>query len=170
MKQPHSALKGNKPVKARRKSREEIDQESRQRKRQKKHRGHQAGSRSSGAAAAQGDKKVTQNKDPRIGSKNPIPLNVSKQSLTKQAKPKINKPVLTPQAELDMLEQDERLDGLLERLESGDRLSREERDWLDATLSRIDFLMDKLGISWESEDEEEEEKTDDLMRLLKGGD
>lgn len=170
MKQQNSAPQGNKPAKARRKSREEIDQEARDRKRQKKHRGHSAGSRASGGEQAQGSKGSAQQKDPRIGSKKPIALGVTQVQTAKpkQPKPKSEKPMLTPQAELDMLENDERLDALLERLEEGETLSAEEQSWVNAKLDRIDALMEELGIAYE-DDEEEEEKTDDLMRLLKGG-
>jgi len=78
--------------------------------------------------------------------------------------------MLSPQAELDMLENDERLDALLERLEAGEKLNAEEQKWVDAKLDRIDELMQQLGLSYEDdEDDEEEEKQDDMMRLLKGG-
>ncbi|MNU03314.1 Der GTPase-activating protein YihI [compost metagenome] len=68
-----------------------------------------------------------------------------------------------------MLENDERLDALLERLEEGETLNAEEQAWVNAKLDRIDALMEELGISYE-DDEDEEEKGDDLMRLLKGTD
>lgn len=169
MKQQNAAPQGKKPAKVRRKSREEVDQEARERKRQKKHRGHAAGSRANGESQAQGGKSTGKTKDPRIGSKKPIQLGVTEAPpVAKQHKPKSEKPMLTPQAELDMLENDERLDGLLERLEAGETLSKEEQSWVDAKLDRIDALMAELGIAWE-DDEEEEEKADDLMRLLKGG-
>ena len=78
--------------------------------------------------------------------------------------------MLSPQAELDLLENDERLDALLERLEEGKTLNAEEQSWVDAKLDRIDELMQKLGLSYDDEEEEEEEeKQEDMMRLLKGG-
>ena len=78
--------------------------------------------------------------------------------------------MLSPQAELDLLENDERLDALLERLEEGETLSQEEQTWVDAKLDRIDELMQQLGLSYDDEeDEEEEEAREDMMRLLKGG-
>ena len=80
--------------------------EARDRKRDKKHRGHAAGSRANGGGAA--GAKGKQQKDPRIGSKTPIPLGVTDTPVTKQHKPKSEKPMLSPQAELDMLENDER--------------------------------------------------------------
>ena len=161
MKKPTSATRG----KSGRKSREELNQEARDRKRQKKHRGHAAGSR------ANGGKKQRQAQDPRVGSKKPIPLGVSESSAPapKQHKPKSEKPMLSPQAELELLENDERLDALLERLEEGGTLNAEEQSWVDAKLDRIDELMQQLGLSYDDEDEEEEERQEDMMRLLKGG-
>ncbi|WP_436859308.1 Der GTPase-activating protein YihI [Citrobacter tructae] len=161
---------GKGPAKARRKTREDLNQEARDRKRQKKHRGHAAGSRATGGDAATGAKNQSKQKDPRIGSKTPIPLGVT-EKVTKQHKPKSEKPMLSPQAELDLLETDERLDALLERLEAGETLSAEEQSWVDAKLDRIDELMQKLGLSYDDDEEEEEEdeKQEDMMRLLRGG-
>lgn len=166
-----STPRGKGPAKARRKTREELNQEARDRKHQKKHRGHAAGSRASGSEGASGSKNSNKQKDPRIGSKTPIPLGVTEAPVTRQQKPKSEKkPMLSPQAELDMLENDERLDGLLERLEEGETLSKADQEWVDAKLDRIDELMQQLGLSWDDEeDEEEENRGDDLMRLLKGG-
>ncbi|MEW7312957.1 Der GTPase-activating protein YihI [Buttiauxella gaviniae] len=172
MKQQNSAAPGSKPSKVRRKTREEIDREARDRKREKKHSGHAAGSRATGGSQAKSGNSSSQTKDPRIGSKKPIALGVTEVQVKKpkQHKPKVEKPMLTPQAELDLLENDERLDALLERLEEGETLNAEEQAWVNAKLDRIDALMEELGISYEDdEDEEEKEKGDDLMRLLKGG-
>lgn len=70
---------------------------------------------------------------------------------------------------LVLLETDERLDALLERLEAGETLSAEEQSWVDAKLDRIDELMQKLGLSYDDDEEEEEdEKQEDMMRLLRG--
>ncbi|MCS3434099.1 Der GTPase-activating protein YihI [Klebsiella sp. BIGb0407] len=168
MKQPNSAPQGKKPVKARRKSREEIDSEARDRKRQNKRSGHAPGSRTSGKGLSQGPQSNNKDKDPRIGSKTPIQLGEVVAPVVRPVKVKAEKPAaLTPEAELALLENDERLDGLLERLEEGETLSKSDQDWVNTTLDRIDTLMEQLGIAYEDEDEEEE-KTDDLMRLLKG--
>jgi len=167
MKQQNSAPQNKKPTKAHRKSREEIDSEARDRKRQNKRSGHAPGSRTSGKAQSQGLQGTNKDKDPRIGSKTPVQLGVENVPVTRPAKVKASIPAaLTPEAELMLLENDERLDGLLERLEEGEALSKPDQDWVNATLDRIDTLMDQLGITYE--DEDEEEKTDDLMRLLKG--
>lgn len=170
MKKPTSAAGTKRPAKAHRKTREELDQEARDRKRAKKHSGHSAGSRANSSGPSGSSNKSSQKKDPRIGSKTPIPLGVTDTPVTKQHKPKSEKPMLSPQAELDMLENDERLDALLERLEEGQPLSAEEQSWVDAKLDRIDELMQSLGLSYDDEEEdEEEEKQEDMMRLLKGG-
>ncbi|EFH2109841.1 Der GTPase-activating protein YihI [Escherichia coli] len=164
----NSRSKGH--AKARRKTREELDQEARDRKRQKKRRGHAPGSRAAGGNTTSGSKgqNAPKAKDPRIGSKTPIPLGVT-EKVTKQHKPKSEKPMLSPQAELELLETDERLDALLERLEAGETLSAEEQSWVDAKLDRIDELMQKLGLSYDDDEEEEEdEKQEDMMRLLRG--
>ncbi|SNY77922.1 Der GTPase-activating protein YihI [Enterobacter sp. CC120223-11] len=170
MKKPTSAPRSKAPGKARRKTREELDQEARARKRDKKHRGHASGSRASGGEASAGGKKQGQQKDPRVGSKTPIPLGAVERPVTRQQKPKSEKPMLSPQAELDLLENDERLDALLERLEEGHTLTADEQTWVNAKLDRIDELMQQLGLSYDDdEDEEEEDAKEDMMRLLKGG-
>ena len=170
MKKPPSAAGAKRPAKARRKTREELNQEARDRKRDKKHRGHAAGSRANGGGAAGAAAKSTPQKDPRIGSQPHIPLGVTATPVPKPHHPKSEKPMLSPQAELELLENDERLDALLERLEEGETLTAEEQSWVDAKLDRIDELMQKLGLSNDDEDDEEEdEKQEDMKRLLKGG-
>lgn len=164
--------RGKGPAKDKRKNREELNQQARDRKNDKKHRGNTAGSRANGTGESSGSRQQKPVKDPRTGSKKPIPLGVTDVPVTKKApKPKSEKkPMLSPQEELDMLETDERLDALLERLEGGEALSAEEQSWVDAKLDRIDELMQQLGLSWDDEDgEEEEEGKEDMMRLLKGG-
>ena len=163
MKKPTSAPRSKAPGKQRRKTREELNQEARDRKRDKKHRGHAPGSRASGSEGASGSN--------RQKHKKPIALGVTEAPVVKQHKPKSEKPMLSPQAELDMLETDERLDALLERLEEGETLTAEEQAWVDAKLDRIDALMQQLGLSYDDDEEEEEEEEgkEDVMRLLRGG-
>ena len=170
MKKPTSAPRSKAPGKQRRKTREELNLEARDRKNDKKHRGNAAGSRANGTGGASGGNKQKQQQDPRIGSKKPIALGVTDAPVAKQPKPKSEKPMLSPQAELDMLESDERLDALLERLENDETLSAEDQKWVDAKLDRIDELMQQLGLSYDDDEEEEEEEgKEDMMRLLRGG-
>ncbi|GAB7211408.1 hypothetical protein OS31_29160 [Dickeya oryzae] len=79
------------------------------------------------------------------------------------------KPVrLSPQEELEMLENDPRLDNLLDRLEKGETLPAKEQSWLDETLDRIDILMEQLGISLDDDDEDEQQE-EDMLQLLRRG-
>ncbi|WP_350305831.1 Der GTPase-activating protein YihI [Photorhabdus viridis] len=166
-------LKKKVPAKAsagkqKRKSREELNAEGRERKRQKKHSGNPAGSRHKEQSSDkhQAGRKL---RDPRLGSKVPVPLIVGEKPMkpvAANAKTE-TKPRLSLQEELAMLENDDRLDALLERLENSEKLSEEDNVYVDATLDRIDVLMEELGIEL-GEEESEEEKPDNIMQLLKG--
>ncbi|NWA74631.1 Der GTPase-activating protein YihI [Serratia proteamaculans] len=157
--------------KNKKKSRAELDQEAREHKRQKKRRGLASGSRTQVESANQKNKAAAQAKDPRIGSKVPVALLVEDKPKAKpqpkaEAKPK---PRLTPEEELAKLENDERLDALLDRIDDGETLNAEDQAYVDQTLDRIDALMEQLGIELGDDDEEEEEKREDILKLLKGG-
>ena len=111
-------------------------------------------------------------KDPRIGSKVPVALVVdeTKVKAKPQPKPKAEaKPRLSPEEELAKLENDERLNALLDRIDDGETLNAEDQAYVDKTLDRIDVLMDVLGIELGEDDDEEEEKQEDILKLLKGG-
>ncbi|EEQ12830.1 hypothetical protein yfred0001_44710 [Yersinia frederiksenii ATCC 33641] len=117
----------------------------------------------------------TQEKDPRIGSKVPVPLvidsKVKAKPTTKLVAKVEAKPRLTPEEELTKLENDERLDALLDRLDNDEVLSKEDQAYVDLTLDRIDALMEQLGIELgdDEDDEEKEEKQEDILKLLKSG-
>lgn len=171
MKQPAQPTRGKPAAKAKRKSREDLNTEARDRKRDKKHRGHVAGSRANPEKQTTGSGQAKKSQDPRLGSKKPVALVADGQtSVVKKPapKPKAEKVRLTPQEELAKLENDERLDTLLDRLESGETLSGEEQAWLDETLDRIDELMETLGIALDDDAEDDKQAEQDMMRLLKG--
>ena len=153
--------------KVKRKPQEDKNQEARDRKRDKKRRGHAAGSRANPVTQQNGKDKSAKVKDARIGSKKPVPLLKEGVTVVKPVKkaPIEQKPLMSPEDELAMLENDERLDSLLDRLENGEMLSAEDQVWLDQTLDRIDVLMEQLGIGL---DDEEDEADEDMYRLLKG--
>ncbi|MGQ3905141.1 Der GTPase-activating protein YihI [Mixta calida] len=155
--------------KVKRQSREDQNQEARDRKRDKKRRGHAAGSRANPIAQQNGKGNANKEKDPRIGSKKPVPLLKEGVTVAKPIKkaPVQQKPLMSPEGELAKLENDERLDALLDRLENGEVLSAEEQAWLDQTLDRIDVLMEQLGIGMD-DDDADEEADEDMYRLLKG--
>ncbi|MCX2958854.1 MAG: GTPase-activating protein, partial [Serratia symbiotica] len=73
---------------------------------------------------------------------------------------------LSPAEELAKLENDERLDALLDRLDGRDTLNAEEQAYVDQMLDRIDVLMDQLGIEL---GDDKEEKQEDILKLLKSG-
>lgn len=60
--------------------------------------------------------------------------------------PQSLKPRETAEQELARLENDDRLDELLQRLEQDETSSTEERRYVDQALDRIDELMTELGI------------------------
>lgn len=171
-KAPRTPRNGTATHKNEKKSRVELDQEARQRKRMKKRSGNASGSRTQVDAAHQKNKTGGQAKDPRIGSKVPVALVVEAKEQSKlPKKPKIKvpeQPRLSPEEELTKLENDERLDTLLERLDDGDTLNTEDQVYVDHTLDRIDELMKELGIELGDEDDDEEQK-EDILKLLKGG-
>jgi ribosome assembly protein YihI (activator of Der GTPase) len=151
----------------RRSTREELNQQARDRKRQKKHRGLSSGNRNSDSRQGNSGKGGKNLPDPRLGSKKPVALGVPASQAPKAEKV-LARPQLSPSEELEKLENDPRLDALLDRIESGEALDKKDRDWVNAQLDRIDELMQQLGLSFD--DDEEEEGEEDLMRLLKGGD
>lgn len=160
--------------KAKKKTRAALNSKGWERKRQKKHSGHAAGSRAHPETVEAGKSGQSKIRDPRIGSKKPVALIVSDDT-PKSAKPaKAAVPAksdtlvetrLNLEQELALLENDDRLDVLLERLDKGETLSKDEQKWVDSTLDRINALMDELGI--EMDDEKEEAQQEDMMQLLK---
>ena len=160
-----------KPARSRttKKSREELNTEGRERKQQKKHRGNPSGARQQDNTRKGGRGTDNTVVDPRIGSKKPVPLIAEAKTSAKPAVKKPAEPVkikLSPQDELTKLENDERLDALLLRLEQDETLTPDENAYVDKMLERIDTLMAELGISLDEDDDEE--KTEDIMQLLKG--
>lgn len=178
MKQPAKAPRANtataKPK--RKKNRVELDIEARARKRDNRRRGHKAGSRANPDAEKSQASAAAKNADPRIGSKKAVPLVIetvfnNAPKAKKTVKPEAPaKPKLPPEEELTLLENDPRLDSLLDKIDDGETLSAEDQSYVDQTLDRIDVLMELLGIELGDEDEEaEEEKNEDMMQLLKRG-
>lgn len=161
MKKPTATARGKAPTKTRGNTREQLNQQAREHKRRKKRRGNPPGSKANAGGASSGIKQQEVQKDPRSGSKKPIPLNVT----GKQHQPDNGKPALSPEDELAILENDAHLDRLLQRLEQGETLDAEEQRLVNNKLDRIADLMRQAGLSY---DEDEDENPQDIMRLLKG--
>lgn len=155
-----------------RKTTAEMNAEGRERKHDKKHRGNKSGSRNQDKPANGQNNGQNNVADPRLGSKKPVALILDgnqPKAAPVVAKQPVVKEKLTPEKELEMLESDDRLDGLLARLEDGETITEKEQKYIDTCLDRIDELMKQLGIEFsdEEENEEEEDKLDDIMRILK---
>ncbi|MGU5679984.1 Der GTPase-activating protein YihI [Aeromonas allosaccharophila] len=137
-------------------------QEGRERKRAAKRKGLKAGSRQQ---VEQSNNKSgnSQSKDPRIGSRKPVVLVVD----DKQKKPaapkavKEKKLLMTPEQELASIENDDRLNDLLDRLDAGETLEAAEQAWVDQRVDRYQELMDELGIIDNDDDEDDELPFDD---------
>ena len=113
-------------------------------------------------------------KDPRVGSKRKIELQVPPQSAV-EAKPAVAEkitakapaaatvePVDIAQAEDEFarLENDPRLQDLLAQIDAGDEVSAQDTAWVEAQLDRYRQLADELGIDVDELEDEEDE--DDL--------
>ncbi|MGL5708367.1 MAG: Der GTPase-activating protein YihI [Aeromonas sp.] len=137
-------------------------QEGRERKRAAKRKGLKAGSRQQ-VEKPKNKSGNSQSKDPRIGSRKPVVLVVD----DKQKKPaapkavKEKKLVMTPEQELASIENDDRLNDLLDRLDAGETLAAAEQAWVDQRVDRYQELMEELGIIDNDDDEDDELPFDD---------
>lgn len=143
--------------KNRKPTRYELDAKAREEKKKRKHKGLPTGSRNVDPAE-QKKAAVKEVKDPRIGSRKKIPLMV--EFVNKPEKGQIIKPVameeykphLSPELDLEQLENNEILNQLLDEIEAGKTLSAKDQKFVDECLDRIDELMTELGIQDEDED------------------
>ncbi|AHG79293.1 Der GTPase-activating protein YihI [Mannheimia varigena USDA-ARS-USMARC-1388] len=153
-KQPTPKLGGGKNRKL---THYELDAQAREEKRKRKHKGLPTGSRN--ADPAEQKKAVEKEvKDPRIGSRKKVPLMVEfvnqpeKGRTIKPVPVEPVKPTLSPEQELEQLENNECLNQLLDDLEAGKTLSAEDQKFMNECLDRIDELMTELGIEFEDDD------------------
>ncbi|QLB40954.1 Der GTPase-activating protein YihI [Mannheimia pernigra] len=160
---PTPKLGGGKKLKL---TRYELDVLAREEKRKRKHKGLPTGSRNVDSTE-QKKAVVKEVKDPRIGSRKKVPLMVEfvnqpeKGRTIKPVPVEAVKPVLSPEQELEQLENNECLNQLLDDLEAGKTLSSEDQKFMNECLDRIDELMTELGIEFE---DEESDNGDALLR------
>ncbi|WP_133405331.1 Der GTPase-activating protein YihI [Parashewanella tropica] len=102
-------------------------------------------------------------KDPRHGSKKAIPLTVEPKTETKVAKTASKLPKMNDEQRLLSLEEDPRLNQLLDQLEEGRTLSAEDQQWLDIQLDEIERLMKKLGLDEQAEQAPAKVSDDDAL-------
>lgn len=120
----------------------------------KKHKGNASGTRNSEVQTGAQSTGQNQNSDPRIGSKKPVPLlPKDKESNAESKKPRF----FSPADELKSIEDDVKLATLLDQLDEGKPISKEQQAYVDATLARHKILCDLLGIN----NGEDEQKTSD---------
>ncbi|WP_293729875.1 Der GTPase-activating protein YihI [uncultured Actinobacillus sp.] len=154
----------SKPLSGKKLSRYELDAKAREEKRKRKHKGLASGSRHS-VSDTQNNAQQTEKKDPRIGSRKKVPLIV--EFVNKPEKGQFIQPVkldtkptaLSPELELEQLENNECLNDLLDQLDAGKTISVADQKFVDECLDRIAELMDELGI-------EEEDSEDDLLNTF----
>ncbi|PKG97916.1 Der GTPase-activating protein YihI [Paraglaciecola sp. MB-3u-78] len=116
-------------------------------KRSKKHLGKPAGSRNNEAQTVNQDSKKI-NKDPRHGSKKPVSL-IAETKAQKSAAKTVK--YFSPNQELAAIEQDPRLATLLDKIDLGKKIAREDQHYVNQTLARHKVLCEMLGLTEESE-------------------
>ncbi len=150
---------------------------ARQRKRDNKRKGLKAGSRQAVEQQTSGIKSGSGSKDPRVGSRKPVALVVEPAKKPVAAKPakavKTAEQIAEQQAkqlqlkleqELAAIENDERLNLLLDRLDDGLSVSADDEAWLDARLARHQELLVALGMDDDDDDVAEPASPDDLLQ------
>ncbi|HEY5715000.1 MAG TPA: Der GTPase-activating protein YihI [Psychromonas sp.] len=138
---------------------------AREKKRKAKLKGNKAGARNAIVSKKTQQKNAKQAaNDKRIGSQKAVPLIAAQELPVETAKvipqPKVKvlkkqeTVKLSPEKELAAIENDERLNELLERLDNEESLSQTDQSWVDQQMSRHQQLMKELG--WLDEDGEED--------------
>ncbi|CAM5182643.1 Der GTPase-activating protein YihI [Alishewanella longhuensis] len=148
----------------------------------KKGAGLKSGNRNSmqDAKVVNANKQHTANKDPRIGSKKPIPLGADAATeqqhtplLMSQEPKALLKAVkivsLTPEQELAEIEADTRLQALLERVERDEILTGKDAKYFNSKTARLTELLELLGLAeaepTADDSAETEEDEDPLARF-----
>ncbi|WP_413113125.1 Der GTPase-activating protein YihI [Thaumasiovibrio sp. DFM-14] len=145
------------------KSVSKLDQEALARKKARKRKGLKSGSRHSDEGNKKGQHQAQQ-RDPRLGSKKPIPLIIEAKPHPKSAAGKKARK-LSAEQELAQLENDAQLNVMLDRLENGEKLGAGMQQYVDQKLDRIEALMAQLGLMDEEQDVAEAQPQSDEERL-----
>lgn len=145
-------------------------QDGRDQKKDAKRKGLKPGARNSVESKEQKQAREAKNKDARVGSRKPVALVAEAPvKAVKPVKPAEPKPEVAPEQqiakwerELDKLENDDRLNALLDKLELEQPVSEEEQEWLDKKLARHQELLKLLGLN--EEDKEGSSDQDELLQ------
>ncbi|GAC12694.1 Der GTPase-activating protein YihI [Aliiglaciecola lipolytica] len=126
----------------------------------KKHKGNPSGSRHSAVQLNEKNPNQSKQNDPRIGSKKPIQLVVETKDVKTKAKP--NKPkYFSPAQELAELENNHRLNELLDMLDNDIVLTSDDQRFVDLKLARHKELCELLGIGNEEENKDQAKTNED---------
>jgi ribosome assembly protein YihI (activator of Der GTPase) len=130
----------------------------------KARKGHKPGSRHNveSDAGKKGSQGQGGNKDPRHGSKKPVPLGPVAKGVHAAERRKF----ATPAEELAFIEADARLALLLDKVDGQQPLSAEEQAYLDSKMTRHRLLCELMGIK-PAEQTESVDDADDLFSKLK---
>lgn len=123
--------------------------------------GNKAGSRQQSASNNASGAHDKENQDVRVGSKKSIDLN-KYQSPSAPTKVPVKTDGTTPQQELDAIEQDSKLEQLLEKQDSN-KLSSTEQAYVSRMLKRHKELCEQLGV--DMADEQTQHETDPFAQL-----
>ena len=178
-----------------RKDSRETPEQSKERQRKAGRKGLAAGSRQNVPELKPQANEQQAPKNPRHGSKKPVQLGVAnaptaeqlQAAAAKKAAKAANKaankaaeqakvakiavlddaalPELSAEQELEQLENDDRLNGLLDQVDAGKKLSKADASWLDLRLARHQQLLEQLGLL-DDEDEESSEGDDLWTRFM----
>ena len=129
--------------------------------RPKKHKGKPPGTRHNIGHSEKQAERSQVNKDPRHGSKKPIPLVVNDQKAPSAPTQTQKVKYSSPSEELAALEADQRLASLLDKLDANMKLTKEQQAYVDEKMARHRILCDLLGIV----DEDDEEDVDLVEQL-----
>jgi ribosome assembly protein YihI (activator of Der GTPase) len=142
-------------------------------KRPKKHTGKQAGNRQQEATKQPNNNQdVSDNRDPRLGSKTPIRLDQVVTKVVNKAKRVKPAPMAavrvveadeTLEQELHAIEQDERLQLILAKQDEDSALTEQEVDYFNEKMTRHQQIREQLG--WHDEDEDEPQPEQKKARL-----
>lgn len=140
-------------------------QEARDRKRKAKLKGNKAGARNlleskqtqqQNANKAKNDKLVGSKKAISLGARQDVKVTPIKKASAPKASAIKEQPSakISPEQELMALENDQRLNDLLEQLDNGEQVSQSDNLWVEQQMDRHQVLMKQLG--WLDDDGEED--------------
>lgn len=124
----------------------------------KKKTGRPAGSRHNVENTKPSQPTDAKRQDPRIGSKKPVALIVA-ETPQKVAR---KKTFFSPAQELEAIENDTRLQDLLDQQDAGKTLTKEQQQYVDSKLARHSVLCELLGIEDEDDNDDDDELLDEL--------